>query len=124
MIYSILYPVHASFYILFFRQCISLASSYFVLCNVIFYFVSCTFKFLYFIFLGSVYHWPLVILNHAIFILLLYFVHQYFFKSLSVGIKPEFIGITAHSLFIIKIYNCDFYLNKSSLKSSKFYFLF
>ena len=127
-------------------------SSIFVLCNDIFYFVSCTCKFLYFIFqavhitglqlfctmqcdilfcilymqvfifyfLGSAYHWPLVILNHAIFILLLYFVHQYFFKSLSVGIKLEFIGITARSLFIIKMYNCDFYLNKSSPKAQNY----
>ena len=45
-------------------------------------------------------------------------------QKLSFGIKPEFIGFTAHNLFVIKMYNCDFYLNKSSLKSSKFYFLF
>ena len=85
ILFCILY--HAIFYILFFRQCIALASSYFEPCN--FYFI-------------------------------LYFVHQYCFKSLSVGIKLEFIGITAHSLFIIKMYNCDFYLNNSSTKSSKY----
>ena len=47
-----------------------------------------------------------------------------FIIKINIASKAEFIRFAAHSLFIIKMYNCDFYLNKSSPKSSKFYFLF